>query len=233
MRRAELLGLGADDKLTEAVLATRLATDLTHGAFWRTVWIFLITNAGGFDRAQVAPAIDFLNSIRHERVPVETADATIVREPPDPHFSMKGRTARSLLRLMDRWHRGLAGGRDESTWARSRLRPFLFEESSQEVSVPLVWELTELTTSAQLRAEGAALHHCVASYRDRCRRGVSRIWSLRLRRAANVRSVLTVEVDPHKHAVVQARGFRNRRASGKPLRLLEAWAVRENLRVSI
>jgi hypothetical protein len=41
MRRAELLALGAADELVRAVLATRSATDLGNGAFWRTVWMFL------------------------------------------------------------------------------------------------------------------------------------------------------------------------------------------------
>ena len=33
---------------------------------------------------------------------------------------------------------------------------------------PVSWELTELTDSAQLRAEGVALQHCVASYSHSC-----------------------------------------------------------------
>jgi hypothetical protein len=93
--------------------------------------------------------------------------------------------------------------------------------------------MMELTDSAQLRKEGAALHHCVASYADRCRRGHSSIWSLRLWQGEKVRYVLTVEIDPRTRAVVQARGRANRAASGKPLRLLRDWAVRERLRMTI
>ena len=37
MRRAELLALGASGELAQALLATRLGTDLGNGAFWRTV----------------------------------------------------------------------------------------------------------------------------------------------------------------------------------------------------
>lgn len=40
MRRAELLGLGAHDDIVDAVLSTRLSSDLTNGEFWRTVWMF-------------------------------------------------------------------------------------------------------------------------------------------------------------------------------------------------
>lgn len=92
MRRAELLALGASDEVVRAVLATRLATDLRHGEFWRTVWTFLIGNARAVDLAQIGPMIDFIQAIRHERVAVETRDGIVMREPPQPGFSMKGRT---------------------------------------------------------------------------------------------------------------------------------------------
>ena len=109
----------------------------------------------------------------------------------------------------------------------------LIEEPSQDASAPpIVWQLMELTTGAQLRTEGTALHHCVASYADRCWRGVSRIWSLRIRRE-KVRHVLTIEVDMKRRAVIQARGWGNRAASGKPLRLLRDWSARERLRLAI
>ena len=43
---------------------------------------------------------------------------------------------------------------------------------------------------------------------------------------------LTVEVDPRRGMVVQARGFRNRRAAGRVLTVLQTWAARENLRLA-
>jgi hypothetical protein len=234
LRRAELLGLGADPPLTEAVLATRPALDLDNGEFWRTAWHFLIANAGSIEGAQVGPLVDFLHTVRHERVAVDTADGIVMREPPQPRFSLKGRTARSVLRLMDRWHHDLGLVTGGLTWEPSRLRPLVLEVAQEDASAPPVsWELTELTSSAQLRAEGAALQHCVASYSHNCCRGTSRIWSLRRRRDSSVRSIVTVEVDPARRTVVQARGFRNRRASGKALDVVQAWAARERLRLAL
>ena len=230
MRRAELLALGATDELVRAVLSTRLAVDLRNGEFWRTVWIFLAANAAAIHPSQVGPMIDFIDAIRHERVAVETPDGIVTRDPPQPAFSMKGRTVRSLLRLVEEWHGGLAVGSLGRRWPASPLEPMLFEEPNDDPSgPPSVWQLTELTSDAELRAEGAALQHCVASYADRCWRGTSRIWSLRVRRRDKVRHLLTIEVDLKKRAVVQARGWRNRPPSGKPLRLLQEWTVREKL----
>ncbi|HKY20372.1 MAG TPA: PcfJ domain-containing protein [Vicinamibacterales bacterium] len=234
MRRAELLALGGSDELVRAVLATRSATDLRHGAFWRTVWMFLIANARAIEASQIGPMIDFIQAIRHERVPVETRDGIVLRDPPQPSFSMKGRTVRSMMRLMQDWHRSLGLANGGLTWAPSPLQPMMIEEPSQDASAPpSVWQLMELTNGAQLRAEGTALRHCVASYADRCWRGASRIWALRVHRGEKVRHVLTVEVDMKRRTVVQARGWGNRAASGKPLRLLHDWTVRERLRLAL
>ena len=234
MRRAELLALGASDGLVRAVLATEAATDLRNGPFWRTVWMFLTANASAIDLAQVGPMIDFVHAIRHERVVVETPNGIVLRDPPQPSFSMTGRTVKSMLRLMQDWHRSLGLVNGGLTWAPSPLQPMMIEEPGEDPSAPaIVWQLMELTNGAQLRTEGTALHHCVASYADRCWRGASRIWSLRVRRGEKVRHVLTIEVDIKRRAIVQARGWGNRVPTGKPLRLLRDWAGRERLRLAM
>ncbi len=234
IRRAELLGLGAPAKFVQAVLSTQLATDLSNGEFWRTVWIFLIANASIVDPPQIGPMIDFIQAIRHDRVAMETPDGMVELDPPQPAFSIKGRTVQSILRLMQDWHRSLGVGSAGLAWTPSPFEPMLLEEPSQDASAPpRRWQMMELTSSTQLRTEGAALHHCVASYADRCYRGKSRIWSLRFRRGAKVQRVLTIEIDPKRRAVVQARGWANRAASGKPLRLLQHWAARERLQLAI
>jgi len=161
-------------------------------------------------------------------------EGIVVRDPPQPSFCVKGRTARSMLRLMHQWHRSLGVAHGGLSWAASPLQPMTLEEPVADASAPpAIWQLMELTTGAQLQQEGAALHHCVGSYADLCWRGKSRIWSLRVQRGGKLRHLLTIEVDLKKRAVVQARGWRNRLACGKPLRVLHAWAIRENLRLAI
>jgi hypothetical protein len=234
IRRAELPALGASAEIVKAVMSARLATDLRHSEFWRTFWRFLIASAGDLDPAQIEPMIDYLQAVRHDRISVETRDGMIELDPPQPAFSMKGRTVQSMLRLMRDWHQSPGGGNGAFSWKRSPFEPLLLEEPCRDLSEkPSRWQMLELTDSAQLRREGAALHHCVASYADRCRRGSSSIWSLRMWRGENLHHVLTVEVDPRRRAVIQARGRANRAASGKPLRLLRDWAVRERLQMAM
>jgi len=231
IRRAELLALGASAEVVNAVMSTRLATDLSHREFWRTIWIFLIAYARDIEPTQIGPIIDYIQAIRHDRM--QAGDVGF--DPPDPTFSIKGRTVPSLLRSMRDWHRSLGTGGAAFSWMRSPFEPLQFEEPIRDGSdaSPRRWQLVELTNSAQLRVEGAAQHHCVASYADRCYRGTSSIWSLRFWQGEKVHRVITVEVDPKKRAIIQARGKGNSTPSGKPFRLLQDWAARERLQITI
>lgn len=235
MRKAELLALGAPADLVQTIMSTPLATDLRHWEFWRTFWVFLIQNLADVDPNQIGPMIDYVQAVRHDQIIVEAPEGRVRIGPPQPEFAMKGRTVQSMLRLMRDWHRGL--GESTATavsWKRSPFEPLLLVEPSQDASeTPKRWHMMELTNSAQLRTEGSTLHHCVASYTDRCCRGLSSIWSLRLWNGEKVRHVLTIEVDPKRRTVIQARGRANRAASGKPLRLLQEWTTRERLQMSI
>ena len=61
---------------------------------------------------------------------------------------------------MDDWHRALGVVSGGLSWEPSRWRPMAVEMSRENPETePAFWELTELTSSAQLRAEGAALQH--------------------------------------------------------------------------
>jgi len=236
LRRAELLALGMPLDFVKAILSTRLATDLRNGQFWRTVWMFIISHSKEIDATQIGPMIDYIQAIRHDRISVETPEGITEIAPPQPDFSIKGRTMASMLRLMQQWHRSLgrafAGAR--SSWARSPFRPWMVEEPARhESDLPKRWQIVELTNSAQLRQEGVALHHCVASYAHLCLRGNSSIWSLRRWQGEKIRPVLTIEVDPKRRVVIQARGKANRSVSGKPRRLLHEWATREALQMAI
>jgi hypothetical protein len=234
LRRAELLGLGAAPDFADAILAARPAFDLDHGDFWRTAWQFLIANAAAIDRRQIAPIIDFMHGIRHERIEVETPAGIAWRPPPAPAFSLEGRTVRSVLRLMEEWHRELGRGSGRLEWAASGLRPMRLEVPSEAPDAPPTqWELVELTSAELLRAEGAALKHCVASYGRLCAAGRSRIWSLRRRRDGPPRPVLTIEIDPARQAIVQVRGLYNRLPIGRSWQIVQTWARREQLRVSV
>jgi hypothetical protein len=235
LRKAQLVAVGMPAHFVSAVLSTRLAKDLQNGDFWLTVWMFLVNHANDVDPAQIGPLIDYIQAIRHDRIRIDTEQGITEVAPPQPEFSVKGRTVPSILRLIREWHRGIGRTYTSSrlSWPRSLYRPWLIEEPRRdEEEIPKRWQMVELSNSAELREEGAALQHCVSSYAHRCYQGNSSIWSLRMWRSEKVRPVLTVEIDMKKRAVVQARGMANRSASGKPRRLLQDWASREGLQMA-
>jgi PcfJ-like protein len=234
LRRAELLSLHADDDLVAAVLATRLGSDLANATFWRTVMEFFVRVSDQLDSNNVGPIVDFLQAVRHERVEVTTPEGLRLIDPPEPHFSIKGRSLASIQRLVDAWHRRLGrqvGG--ALVWPRSRQQPLTYEERRLDPDVPPVrWAIVELTSSIDLRMEGQALQHCVASYAPYCAGGLSRIWSLRrITCSSTIASVATIEVNPRARAIVQARGLRNRAVSHRARELISLWARREGLEV--
>lgn len=236
LRKAELVALGMPADFVRAVLSTRLAKDLRNGEFWRTVWMFLVNHANDVEPAQIGPMIDYIQAIRHDCIRMDTQEGVTEIAPPQPEFSIKGRTIASMLRLIGEWHRGLGRTYTFSSfsWSHSPFKPWLIEEPRiHKEEIPKRWHMVELTNSAQLREEGSALQHCVSTYAHLCYRGNSSIWSLRMWRSERVRPVLTIEVDLKKRAVIQARGMANRSASGKPRRLLQEWASREGLQMAI
>jgi hypothetical protein len=230
LRRAELVGLRANAALVDEALRTPLAADLSHGEFWRSFWLFCITKR--VPAWQAGPLIDWLDAIRHRYTRVDGPDGPVVRPPSDPDFSLEGRTLASVVQLMDDWHATLRRADDALAWRPSGLRPLTLRYPPDRPGESLaVWEVCELTTGAELRAEGGALRHCVATYSRDCVEGWSSIWSIRRRRGDAVRSIATIEVHPEFRSVTQARGFRNRPVTGRARTVLQAWCARERLRL--
>lgn len=215
LRRAEVLGLGGSAELAEAILATRLVEQFDDAERWRVALIWLVGCGDEIDLFQIRPLVDYLQ-----------ANLAVV--------DLRGRTFRSVMRLVHLWHGQLGQARPRRvTWPDARwhglwvpVAPRSDEPRGAE------WTITELTDSDALWYEGQALRHCVVGYAQLCVRGRSSIWSLRHRwdDESTLRPVLTIEVHPSSRMIVQVRGRANQPASGRPLELVCRWAAREGLR---
>jgi hypothetical protein len=77
--------------------------------------------------------------------------------PAQPDLSMKGRTAASLLRAVEEWHKKLGSeGRGMSVeWKPSRIRPFSCGVGNGPTRK--VFAITELISSEELQEEGKAM----------------------------------------------------------------------------
>jgi hypothetical protein len=79
--------------------------------------------------------------------------------------------------------------------------------------------------SGALRMEGRAMRHCVYTYASRCWRSETTIWSLRLRIKGEERRMVTIEIDPRRRAIIQARAKCNLRSGGRSLEIIRQWAA--------
>jgi hypothetical protein len=213
------------------VLRTDLAVDLTEGEFWRSALHFFIHHWEALGPERVQAIVDFLYAVRIRPAQLATRDGVIMQPPPQPGFSLAGRTPQSLQRLVEAWHRELGRGRATGRgWAPSGMSGMQYL-GAPEVGVEAArWSIEEILHSSALVAEGRVLRHCVATYELRCLRGASSIWSLRRQvEDAAPRSIFTVEVDPRTRTIVQVRGYRNQRASDHPRQILALWARQERL----
>jgi hypothetical protein len=234
LRWAQVRGLGGPAALARAVAATRLGREFGHEDFWLTVMQFFV-NHPRMDVAHVGPVVDFLHHQRFQTREVFVPGQGNVRQgPPQPDYSMKGRTVASLLRQVSEWHRQL--GRDDRTpalsWPRSFIGEYRQVEGTEQQENLRCWTLRELVTSRELFLEGQALHHCVATYARDCAGRQTTVWSLRVDTGGGPRRVLTVEVDAGRRLIRQARGKANRPPRPAERAVLASWAAREGLRIA-
>jgi len=252
LRYGQVLGLGGDERLARAVVATRLAEITDDEPFWLGVLHFFVNNPM-LDTACVGPIVDYVYHRRFEADAVEGDDPlppaeadgglpTAGGERPAPQaatFSIKGRTVASLLRLVEEWHRQLAREtrRRPVEWEPSGIGAFLLLE--EEAENPRRWTIQEILTDAGLREEGREMRHCVASYARSCARGHTSVWSMQVEecRTGARRRVMTISVENGRRVITQARGRCNQlpgnrhaspRLNDSPA-LLRQWATQEGL----
>ncbi|MCP4113213.1 MAG: hypothetical protein GY749_48075 [Desulfobacteraceae bacterium] len=197
MRYSQILGMGGSKKTAKAVLATRLGMNLENDGFWKTVIQFFI-NIKDLDTIDAGPFIDFIYHTKFVKKEVHTDAGIVILDPPQPDFSMKGRTYDSVKRLVENWHKELAVARDNSyyQWRKSGFNDFLYMEETHNPEHPnRIWSVTELLTSADLAAEGRIMKHCVRSYASFCFSGKTTVWSIKREVNETCKRMVTIEVD--------------------------------------
>lgn len=218
LRWGQILSLGGDVSLVEAINATVLGRSFEEESFWSKVIHFFVNNPM-LDPDQVGSIVDY---IRHRKFePEETAlpgGERRVGPPPQPNFSVKGRSVNKLLREVEAWHRRLARETrlPDRKWAAStQIQPFEHEERERPEDESTRWTITELLSSKELKDEGNAMSHCVASYSGNCKGGKVSVWSMQVAETgATPRRVMTVSVHNGSRRINQARGKHNARPNG-------------------
>ncbi|MDE2814211.1 MAG: PcfJ domain-containing protein [Gemmatimonadota bacterium] len=212
MRWAQVISMGGNGILTQAILKTRLGRNFENDEFWSSVVLFLVNNAM-MDPTWVGPIVDYVHNMKFaSRRIVQEGGGLEEAPPPQPNLTMKGRSATKLLRQVEAWHGHLS--REEyvnfQSWQPCGMRSWEWEDETDELG-KVRWTVQELLSSWELAAEGRAMHHCVVLYSDQCADGNTAIWSIgALQEGVEEREhVLTVALDIKSRTVTQARGRYN------------------------
>lgn len=232
----QIRALGGSERLARALMGTRMEEELHRIDFWNEVIEFFVQHPE-LDSMHYGPIIDYVHQekfgiLEHQLVDGELRET--LRVPPrHPNLTMKGRTVRSLLAAVERWHRELASIRKSTAthWQPSGIKKIFWVEGKG--SNQRKYWMKELLCSRDLIEEGRRMHHCVRFYSWRCAQGLVWIFSLRYS-DQNVQNkpLVTVSVRPRDRMIVEARGPFNRLPNEKEKKLIDRWAAAAGLAVA-
>jgi hypothetical protein len=217
LRWVQVLGLGGDRELAQKILASPLGrNDFQYEEFACTLIQFFIANP----------------MIAQNKLS-ELVDFAMTQHTTDAAFSLKGRTAISLVRLSDEWHRQqtrVSGKFVHYHWSPSGIPGYFQDVRKDDEQYSLYAE--ELCTSHGLMEEGQRMRHCVFSYANQCRANQSTIFSIRIYQGGKERRLATVEVNLRSRTIVQAQAKSNGSMSARARRTMVNWARESNLAIS-
>ncbi len=158
----------------------------------------------------------------------------------NPNWTIKKRSLDAIRRQSEVWHRdmiklrniggGSWDGMNVPYWKRKTGKPDPNPSRNNEVE----WHIFEICSGNELAKEGNTMRHCIAGYKSRCITGSCSIFSMRSNTALLTnRKHLTIQVDPKKRAIIQARGLANRLMRPQEREIIGRWAKDNALRVSV
>jgi hypothetical protein len=201
----------SDEHAAHRIAYTKLLDYSVASTFWREAARFFARNP--MTIAEMDDLIDFLQVAKQE----------------NDGFSLKGRTLAALRRRMQDWHRALqkqqaiCGG----SWPGSALPDLEYRAGRDDNTA--IWRFRQIKTGNDLFHEGQRMHHCVASYKERCISGEVSIWSLACEYPrGHVNKGVTIELRKGG-LIMQCRGFANRRPHTNELTMVKRWAQEHGL----
>jgi len=213
----QIMGIGGTQRLVEQVM-----NKLPFESFWDPL-IRIFINNPMLDPHLFGQLVDYVRSEK---------DGT---DAPNPNFSFKGRTAESLLKQSEEWHRRIrkTQGKNFHSWEPLEgIISFRKEEGQQGKTSYRVWAINELLNSKALALEGGRMSHCVRSYTTSCKAGRSSIWTLECDKyRTGMTGHVTIEVDPKTDRIVQMKGRGNRPPTQQEIGIIDQWASKNRLTI--
>lgn len=229
-RWAQVLSLGGDKKIVDAVLETKLGRVFIDNDFWLSVLQFFV-NHPEMEFSHYVPIVNFIFDVKYEKN-MEGLESNkncfVCGHLPD--FSIKGRTPESMLRLIDHWHAESSkiSRMTDEIWKSSNIPGLHYTEKNDK----RFWVIRELLSSRELYIEGFIQNHCVATYDEYCIDEKSSIWTMEVYKDKRNRKLLTLEVDNNTKTIIEIRGRNNRLPFENEVSVIKRWAKRVGLKVN-
>jgi hypothetical protein len=227
-RFAQVMGLGGDENLAWWVIQSNIGEPTGEDDFWLSV-IALFARQAMFDNSHLPDIVEYVNHRKFERTRARDGRE---QGPPEPGFSMKGRTALALLRQTETWkaENNLLNRADpgQLTW---RPGPVPGGDCwGLHEGQGAVYNFTELMDGEQLRAEGKAMKNCVLTHARSCYFGYGAIFSVTATTNQQPsKRVATLELDIEKRQVYQVRAKCNQRITPETEKVIRQWAKERKL----
>lgn len=212
LRWAQASGLGVPDPLAWAVAGSRLGRTFDPDHFWISFLTWL-RDTPEVEPAAVGPLVDYIYAQKFDAVILQAEGGGAVSQPPpQPGFSMRGRSFEGLCRGMTDWHLELDSRRHRYCWFPEAPSEWLeFGVKVEEGAVR--WTARRVRDTLGLCREGREMNNCIATYNDRCARGDVSVWSMVRDGASRKDCRLSVMLD-RDGRLVEARGWANRPMTG-------------------
>ncbi len=243
-RRAQIIHLGGDDKLFRLLMSTKfeyITNNINKNSakdepFWESVIKFFIEHQM-MNPDKVPEIIDYIYDQKFTLKRKPGPNGTMVNEPDQPNFTMKGRTPMSLIQHSDNWHYFVAMNKkreaDEKEWEPVDIPDWVRIEGEENNFAKIKYEITQLTKTKELITEGNKMHHCVATYASSCIKKWCSIFSFRVTNHHQGKfdePEVTLEI--RNKTIVQARGKYNRTPHPYHMQMINSWADANGIKFS-
>lgn len=222
----QIHAMGGNERIVNGVFSTPLKENFAHNEFWQTVIKFFVDNPM-LDTEHYRNIYDY---IRSQKFCGEI--------PPQPNFSMHGRTPQTLLAQVENWHEEMNRRREainqavlenahlanyvpfphrtvSSKWDKSCISDLVKDSKKIPDNGDVsnirenFYSIKEITSQTGLEQEGMDMHHCVGSYASSCSTGRVAIFSFSMGKKSKEKKLLTIEVSLERKEIVQMRGVCN------------------------
>lgn len=229
VRYAQAMACGSGHaRARDIMLCLPSVADLHGEPFWQEAIRFLV-RLDCIDRSEMQRVVHFCQAQRFTPS-TQLIGPLGTNEPLQPNLSLKGRSLRSVRRMMVEWENELKRTRSaflffspDTSWPATSIEGHLGRSETR------TWRIEEVLTPRMLRREGNEMRNCVMSYLGRCVQRQTSIWSLSKWEGRKRQRRATIEVDPTTRQIRQALGRWNCDLEEEESKVLREWAEEAEL----